>query len=107
MACISSQNCYNTWPFLPGHGATYERNVCVLPDSTNLGNLFDGCDCPGAVANDPWAPGDANPATECGVALRNNACVVRCVLAFNLPVLPARYHPLGRPVGSQPVSHYG
>ena len=66
------QNCYNTWPFLPGHGAVYEDNKCVLPDSDNLGNLFYDCDCPGASHSDPWSPGDDDPEHECGVRFAGN-----------------------------------
>ena len=36
------QNCFNSWPFLPNAGALYEDNICILPKSTNLGNLFHG-----------------------------------------------------------------
>ena len=69
------QNCFNSWPFLPGHGAVYEDNVCVLPKSTNLGNLFHGCTCPGPAVNpnEPWTPGAANPPAECGVAFARNS----------------------------------
>jgi hypothetical protein len=67
------QNCFNSWPFLPNNGALYENNTCVLPKSTNLGNLFHGCDCPGSVINPPWSPGADNPNSECGVAFSRNS----------------------------------
>ena len=68
------QNCFNTWPFLPGHGAVYEDNVCILPKSTNLGNP-SSCTCPGPTYNPntpSWFPGARGPSSECGVAFTGN-----------------------------------
>lgn len=56
------QNCVNTWPFLPGHGAVYTGNKCILPRSTNIGNVGDGivpgcATCPGEKKDlQPWNP---------------------------------------------------
>ena len=67
------QNCVNTWPFLPDHGAEYHGNRCILPKSTNLGNLFHGCQCPGKATNPPWKPGTNDPQSECGVDFADNS----------------------------------
>ena len=56
------QNCLNTWPFLPGHGAVYNHNKCILPRSNNLFGSLAGCDCPGTNPVTPWhSPADKNP----------------------------------------------
>ena len=68
------QNCINTWPFLPGHGAVYKGNKCVLPRSNNLFGLISGCDCPGSNMVTPWhKPGDKRPQGQCGVAFGGNS----------------------------------
>ena len=68
------QNCLNSWPFLPGHGAVYNHNKCILPRSNNLfGSLDAGCDCPGTAPRVPWhSPADKNPPNQCGVTFETN-----------------------------------
>jgi hypothetical protein len=66
------QNCLNTWPFLPDHGALYQRNRCVLPKSSNLFGLIANCDCPGNKTAPPWTPGSPEPPKECGVDFGDN-----------------------------------
>jgi hypothetical protein len=73
------QNCVNTWPFLPGHGAVYSGNKCILPRSLNLGNVGDGivmgCSCPGDPSKlmpyDPIYTTDTWRA-ECGIDFSRN-----------------------------------
>ena len=62
------QNCVNTWPFLPGHGAVWEGNKCILPRSNNLAGSISTCDCPGPATGTPWNASDldSRPPTECG-----------------------------------------
>ena len=57
------QNCLNAWPFLPNHGASYTRNKCILPESTNLFGTISSCDCPGnASFGQHWhSPDDPPP----------------------------------------------
>jgi hypothetical protein len=73
------QNCVNTWPFLPGHGAVWEGNKCIIPRSRNGGEIslagsISGCDCPGKGPAVPWNASDldSRPSTECGVSFGNN-----------------------------------
>jgi len=67
------QNCVNTWPFLPGHGAVWEGNKCVLPRSNNIAGSIASCDCPGHNAKQ-WnaSDPDASIGGECGVTFGNN-----------------------------------
>ena len=60
------QNCFNSWPFLPGHGAEWSGNKCILPQDYNIGNLFHGCDCPGKTAP------DGSGSSECGISFADN-----------------------------------
>ena len=70
----------NTWPFLPGHGAVWSGNKCILQTSTNLGNPGDGIvpalHCPGpAETVVPWNKSETTTDTwraECGLTLENN-----------------------------------
>jgi len=69
------QNCVNTWPFLPDHGAVWENNTCILPKSTNLFGSISGCNCPGKGTVNPFNTSDpgSNPQNgECGVTFGNN-----------------------------------
>jgi len=68
------QNCVNTWPFLPGHGAVWEGNRCVLPRSTNIAGSISGCNCPGKSKPIPFNASDPDTHTqpECGVSFGNN-----------------------------------
>ena len=67
------QNCLNTWPFLPGHGAVYNHNKCILPRSNNLFGSLAGCDCPGTNPVTPWhSPADKDPNGQCGVTFDAN-----------------------------------
>ena len=69
------QNCVNTWPFLPEHGAVWENNTCILPRSTNLFGSIASCNCPGKGTITPFDPAhpDVNPQNgECGVSFGNN-----------------------------------
>ena len=76
------QNCYNTWPFLPGHGAVWSGNKCILQSSLNLGNPGDGivpalsCPGPGLLGKLPkWNKSETTVDTwraECGLTLNTN-----------------------------------
>lgn len=68
------QNCVNVWPFLAGHGAVWQGNKCVIPNSFNLVGSISSCDCPGSGVVVPWNASDldSRPPTECGVAFGDN-----------------------------------
>jgi hypothetical protein len=73
------QNCFNTWPFLPGHGAVWSGNKCILQTSMNLGNPGDGIvpslHCPGDGSIPPWNKSETTTDTwraQCGLTLENN-----------------------------------
>ena len=75
------QNCYNTWPFLPGHGCVWTGNKCILQNSLNLGNPGDGivpalsCPGPGLDKLPKWNKEDTTTDTwraECGLTLASN-----------------------------------
>eukprot|EP00928_Gymnodinium_smaydae_P025336 TRINITY_DN20214_c0_g1_i1.p1 TRINITY_DN20214_c0_g1~~TRINITY_DN20214_c0_g1_i1.p1 ORF type:complete len:1042 (+),score=101.64 TRINITY_DN20214_c0_g1_i1:41-3127(+) len=77
------QNCINTASFLPGHGAKWYNNKCVLSDSKNIGST-SGCDCPGPAA--ARGSGVDPPQGECGVDLYSNAYFARPELPGNLTI---------------------
>lgn len=67
------QDCVNSWPFLTGHGVKWSGNKCILPKSTSLAGTLAGCTCPGTESRGPsWAPGDRDPAAECGITFSGN-----------------------------------
>ena len=75
------QNCFNTWPFLPGHGAEWRGNRCILWKSLNLGNPGDGivpalrCPGPGMAGLPPWNASQTTTDTwraQCGLVLGDN-----------------------------------
>jgi len=110
------QNCYNTWPFLPGHGAEWSGNKCILSKSTNLGNPGDGIvpalHCPGpAETVVAWNKSETTTDTwraQCGLDLMNNEYYtsnvsgtwesINSTRAFRMPALthyicvPRYYH---------------
>ena len=74
------QNCFNSWPMLPGHGTVWSGNKCILQTSLNLGNPGDGIvpalHCPGpAETVVPWNKSETTTDTwraECGLTLEDN-----------------------------------
>ena len=78
------QNCVNVWPFLPGHGANWSDNICIIPAARNGGEIslsgsISGCDCPGDQTVVPWNASDlsSRPPTTCGVSFANNQYLLR------------------------------
>merc|ERR1712190_706578 len=74
------QNCINTGGFLPGHGAKWYNNKCVLSDSKNIGTT-GGCHCPGPRGT---ASGPGPPPSHCGLDMHGNSYFGRPDLPGNM-----------------------
>ena len=111
------QNCFNTWPFLPGHGAVWSGNRCILQRSLNLGNPGDGtvpalhCPGPGPAALVPWNASQTATDTwraQCGLTMENNhyytSNVAGTTVNANCPVDPPGSNNCGSRKGLQQPS---
>ena len=100
-AHVILQNCFNTWPFLPGHGCVWSGNKCILQKSLNLGNPGDGtvpalsCPGPGLDQLPKWNASQTATDTwraNCGLTLENNdyytSDVVATTVNADCPVDP-------------------
>jgi hypothetical protein len=73
---------------LPGHGAVWTGNKCILEKSLNIGNpgdgIVNGCRCPGNTSSMPkWNATAWTTDTwraQCGLELHDNVYVLYCFI---------------------------